>query len=170
VRSSNCASGAAVRLTLSGSFTDISQVLQDNGRSWLGLLHDALGEDVIVIFSLPKQLTRKCFQVPCSRFGACSLQLASQAEKAAFLLFPASLTQKELVRGDCRALESQVNPNHLIGAGDHRCRQGHNDMQKVAPLPVAQISTTDLAADVLSCVPGNGQPHFKASHNGGKAR
>ena len=47
-----------------GSSTNVFQVLKDNRTAGSGVLNNAFGEDVIVIFSLPKQLTRKGFQLP----------------------------------------------------------------------------------------------------------
>ena len=112
-------------LTLSGSFTDISQVLQDNGRSWLGLLHDALGEDVIVIFSLPQQFSRKCFQVPFGRLASLFLKLATEAENAAFLLFPAAISQEGTGTRDSGVIESQVHAHHFFaGRNQRRWRRG----------------------------------------------
>src|SRR6266700_2857924 len=77
-----------------GSFPDVGQVLRNNCRSWLCILNNALREDVIVISSLPKPLTRKLFQVPFSRFASLLLKLATDTEDAPFLFLPASFPQE----------------------------------------------------------------------------
>ncbi len=76
------------------SLADMREVLKHDSTAGGGVLHKAFGEDVIVIFSLPKQFSRKFFQVPFGRLGSLLLKLATEAEKAAFLLFPAAISQE----------------------------------------------------------------------------
>ena len=52
------------------SLADIREVLKHDGTARGGVLHEAFGEDVIVIFSLPQQFSRKCFQVPFGRLAS----------------------------------------------------------------------------------------------------
>src|SRR5947209_10857681 len=52
-----------------GTLPNVGQVLQDNGTARGSTLYDAFAQDMIVIFSLPQQVTRKLFQVPFSRFA-----------------------------------------------------------------------------------------------------
>ena len=82
-----------------GSSTNVFQVLKDDSTAGCSVLDNAFGEDVIVIFSLPKQLARKRFQVPFSRFGTLFLKFALQAENASFLFLPSLLAQELTGRG-----------------------------------------------------------------------
>jgi hypothetical protein len=87
-----------------GRFADIGQVLEDKGAARGGILYKAFGEDMIVIFSLPKPLTRKLFQVPFGRFAPLLLKCATEAEHAALLLFPAAIPQESTLGGHCRVV------------------------------------------------------------------
>jgi hypothetical protein len=86
-------------LTLSmsqlGSLTNVGQVLNHNGTTWGSMLHNAFGKHMIMVSSLPKQFARKLFQVPFGRARSFSLQFSTEAEDAAFLLFPTPFTQDE---------------------------------------------------------------------------
>ena len=48
---------------------NVGEVFQDEGAAWGCILHNAFGEDMVVVSSLPQQFTRKFFQVPFSRFA-----------------------------------------------------------------------------------------------------
>jgi hypothetical protein len=101
--------------TVGNTLADIGQVLKHDGRTRARMLNNAFGENVVVVFPLPKQLARKLFQVPFGRFGAFFLELATQAENAAFLFFPAALTQKGTSGGDSWPVETKINPDHFFG-------------------------------------------------------
>jgi hypothetical protein len=53
-----------------GMVSDVSQILNHTGRTWLGVLHNAPSEDMIVVSALPKQFPRQAFQVTLCRFRA----------------------------------------------------------------------------------------------------
>ncbi len=148
--------------------SDIRQVLKHDGTSGGGNLHNAFGEDVIMVFSLPKQLARKLFQVPFGRFGAFLLKCATQAEHATFLFFPLPLTQEVTGGGDCWTIEAQVNAHDLFGGFDDGSRNGDHNVQKIAPLVETQVSRAHLAAKILACVFGNGETHLNTSRDCGQ--
>ena len=62
-------------------------------------MHDALREDVIVIFASPKLFSRERAQVAFCVPGAFGLQLTRDAEGAAVLFFPPTFSQKLTMRG-----------------------------------------------------------------------
>ena len=51
-----------------GELANVFQVLKDKRGSWWGVLHNAFGEDVIVVFALPKPFPRQTFEVTLCRF------------------------------------------------------------------------------------------------------
>jgi hypothetical protein len=95
---------------------------------------------VVVVFSLPKPLARKLFQVPFGRFGAFFLELAMQAENATFLLFPAALTQEGTSGGDSWPVEAKINPYHFLGWRDGGGRKRNNNVEEVMPVTQTQVS------------------------------
>ena len=136
------------------TLTNIRQVLKHDGTPWCGSVCTILFDSTTWSWSssLPKQLTRtELLQVPCSRFGAFGLQLATKTEDTTLLLFPPSLTQERAIGGHSRVVSSPRSTPITSWRGRNvRGRDGDHDMQEVAPLAVAQIGTTDLAADVVS--------------------
>src|SRR5260221_3496646 len=143
--------------SMGDTLADVREVLKHNGTTRGGMLNERFGEAVIVVFSLPKQLTRKLFQVPLSRFASFFLKLTTETEDAAFLLFPATISQEDTIGGNCGAIKSQVHANHLFTRIDDRSRQRDNNMQEVAPIALAQISRANFAANVLTGMFGNTQ-------------
>jgi len=148
-----------------GRFSNVRQILKDNRTARSGVLNNALGEDMVMVSSLPKQLTRKLFQVPFGRLCTTLLKLATKAEDATFLLFPTAFTQEVAVAGDGWVVKTEVNTNHLIGRGDVGSRDIYNDMEEVAPVMVAQISRTNLATNVLESVFGNRERHLNTTRD-----
>ncbi len=146
-----------------------SQVLNHNGTASRGVLDDAFGEDMIMISSLAQQFARELAQVAFRAPGAFCLKLATQAEDATFLFLPASLSQELLRGGDSRTIESQVNSHHFLRGSGSRFRDGEGDMEGEASLAVAQIGTTDLAANVLLCIGRDTKGQFNTPGNGRKA-
>jgi len=144
-----------------GGLTDVRQVLKHDGTARSGVLYEAFGEDMVMVSSLPKPLARKGFQVPFSRLGAVLLELAAEAKNATFLFFPPPLAQEVTRARDYGPSETQVNTHHLRRRGNGRGRDGDNDMQEIPACTIAQISTTDLPADVLNRVLGNRKGHLK---------
>lgn len=145
----------SLALAMGDTLSNMSQVLKNYGAARSGVLDNAFGEDVIVVSSLPKQLTRTLFQVPFSRLGATFLKLATDTEHAAFLLFPPTIPQELTIGGNCRSIKTQVNTNHLFGRCDLGSRNGYNGMQEIAPVMEAKISRTNLATGVLYSVFGD---------------
>src|SRR5260221_6071182 len=133
--------------TVGNTLTDIGQVLKHNGRTRGDRLNKAFGENVVVVLSLPKPLTRKLFQVPFGRFGAFFLEFATQAENAAFLLFPAALTQEGTSGGDSWPVETKIHPDHFFGWCDGGSRKRDNNVEKVMPVTETQVSGANLATD-----------------------
>ncbi len=83
-----------------------------------------------MVSSLPKQFARKLFQVPFSRFGSLRLKLATEAEDAAFLLFPLTISQELAIAGHGWPIQAEVNTNHIRAGVDNRSRDIHNDMEE----------------------------------------
>ncbi len=81
-------------LAMGDTFANMRQVLKDDGAPRGSVLHDAFGEDMVMVSSLPKQFARKLFQVPFGRFASLFLKLATETEDAAFLLFPTTVPQE----------------------------------------------------------------------------
>src|SRR5258708_442004 len=162
---------AALSLTfaMGDPLSDIRQVLQHDGTARSGVLNKTFGEDMVVIFSLPKPLARKLFQVPFGRFASFFLKLAAQAEDAAFLLLPLALSQEMAIAGDSRTVEAQVYSNHFCGWRDNWSRKRDNDMQEVTSLAKTQVRRAHVAAEVCCGVFGNGEIHLNASCHAGKA-
>ncbi|WP_220199834.1 hypothetical protein [Ktedonospora formicarum] len=70
------------------------QVLKHDSRTRSGVLYDAFAEDMVMVFALPKPFAREPAQVALRALGAFGLQLATQTEETALLLFPAPLAQE----------------------------------------------------------------------------
>src|SRR5258706_6810924 len=138
-----------------GSLTDVGQILKDNRTAWGSMLHNAFRKHVVVIFALPKQFATQLLKMSLSRFGAFGLQFSTKTEDAAFLLFPLSLSQEMLIRGDCWPIQAQVYPNNLLRGNASRFRDGNGDMQAPLPLARAQDSTTHLPPNALLCIGRN---------------
>ncbi len=149
--------------TMGDTLSDVRQVLKHDGTAGGSMPNDAFRKHVVMVASLPKQLTRKLFQVPFSRFGAFFLKLAPDTEDTAFLLFPVPLTEEVASAGDCRSIETEINPKHLLRGRNGRSRDGYSDMEKVVSFAETQVSRTDLATDVLSGVLGDGEPYLKTA-------
>ena len=74
-----------------GRSTNLIQILKHKGTTLWSVLDNPFGKDVVMVFSLPKPFSRKPFQVPFSRFGSFSLQLAADTKDASLLLLPTSV-------------------------------------------------------------------------------
>ena len=142
------------------SFANVAQVLDNNGSSWVSVLHNALGEDMIVVFSLPKQFARKFFQVPFGRFASFFLKLATKAEDAAFLFLPATFSQEMTSARHSRSIQTQVNPDHFFGRKDVWSGNGYDEVEEIAPFAIAQISTAYLVTCVLYGMFGDAERAF----------
>ena len=152
-----------------GGLTDVRQVLKDNGTARDGMLDDAFGEDMVMVFSLPKQLTRKLFQVPFGRFAPIGLELATETEDAMLLLFPSALPQELALAENSRAIQAQVNAYHLLAGSNDGRWKGHHDVQEIPAFAVTQISATDLATNILNRVLGNSKSHLNTACYSSKA-
>ena len=150
-------------LSQPSTFTDVAQVLDNNGSSRLDVLHNALGEDVIVVFSLPKQFARKVLQVPFSRPGTTFLQLSTEAEHAAFLFLPSPLTQKMAMACDGWAVQTQVHANHFTALRNGWSGNGDDDVEEITSPAHTQVSTTDLATNIRHGMLRNAERAFHTS-------
>jgi hypothetical protein len=131
-----------------GPVSNVCQVLNYNSRARGSVLYDAFGEDMVVIFALPKQFPAQLLEMAFCRTGAFGLQLTTETEDTAFLFFPTTLTKKLVSGRDGWPIQAQVNAYRLIRVSNSGFRNGDNDVQKVTSLAVAQIGRTHLAANV----------------------
>src|SRR5450432_1145647 len=152
-----------------GSEANVLQVLKDKGSPLWSILDNAFGEDVIMVFSLPKQLTRKRFQVPFSRFGATLLKFAFDAEETAFLLLPTFVTKELTLRSHSGTSQAKINADGGLTRRDVWFSNGHNDMQGKASLAGTQISATCFVANILLEVFRNHEVKLNTTCNGCKA-
>src|SRR5690349_12993995 len=97
---------------------------------------------MIVIIAPPKLFARELAQMTLRAPGAFSLQLSLDAEGASILLFPPTLTQEVMIRGDCGPIQTEIHRNNLVGGFNVFDRNGHHDMQRIASFAVTQICTT----------------------------
>ena len=163
-------SSLCVRMFLHpGTTTDVGQVLNHNGTARGGILDNPLGENVVMVFSLAQQFPAHLLEMSLCRAGAFCLKVPTQAEDTTFLLFPSSLPQEVLVGGDSRAVQAQVNPNHLLRWSNGRVRKRENNVQGIPSFSVAQIGTTHLATDVFLCIDGNSKGQFNTPSYRSKA-
>lgn len=151
------------------TLADMRQVLKNQGAARGGVLDEALREDVIVVFSLPKPFPRKFFQVPLSRFASPFLELATEAKNASFLLFPGRIPQELTFAGDSRMGQAQVDPYHFLREINSGGRLRDDDMQEVATPPITQVSRIDGPLTILLGVLRDGETHLLASCDTGKA-
>src|SRR5581483_9445930 len=154
---------------LSRTFSNIGQVLKDNRTAGCAVFYDAFGEDMIVVFALPKQFATQLFEMSLCRFGAFGLQLTTKTEDAALLLFPSPFSQELLVGGDSGVVQAKINPNHLRGQCNDGIREGDDDVQEIAPMMEAQIRTTDVAANILHGMFGDRERDHHTSIDSSKA-
>src|SRR5260370_8269137 len=145
------------------TLTDISQVLKYDGRAWGSMLNNPFAQHMVMVFTLPKQLTRKFLQVPFGRFCSLGLQLATETKYTPFLFFPLSISKELAGSGHSRTVQAQVYPDHLTAWRYMRLRDGYDDMQAVASLAVAQISTTRLANKIGERVLGDAKPYLSTT-------
>ncbi len=152
-----------------GTAANMGQVLKDNGTAGGSVLDNAFTQHMVMVSSLAQLFPAQFLEMPFCRAGAFCLKFSSETEDAPFLLFPAPFPQK-LARG-ChgRAVEAQIDPDHLVGWGNNRVRKGKHDMEGQASLTFAQIRARDLASHVLVRMAGNTERHFHTSLDGGKA-
>lgn len=112
-----------------GPVSNIRQVLKHDGCALWCVLHNALGDNMIVISALPKQFTREFTQVTFRALCAFGLQFPTKAEATTFLLFPTTFSQEVALAGHSGTIETQVNPDHFSGWRNSWLRNGDGDMQ-----------------------------------------
>ncbi len=145
------------------ALSDVLEVLNDNGAARGSMLNNALRKHVVMVSTLPQQLTRKLFQVPFSRRRAMFLKLTTETEDTAFLFFPAPLSQEVTGGGDGWPIQPQVYPDHFLRVSRSRFRDGNHHVQSPDALTVAEISTADFPPNVALCIRGNTQGKFNPS-------
>jgi hypothetical protein len=94
--------------------SNVLQVFQRDRRTCGGVLNNALGEYVIVVFMPPKLFARKLLEVSLGASGAFGLQLSFQSEATPFLFLPLPLPQEVTIGCDSRTVQAQVYPNDLL--------------------------------------------------------
>src|SRR6266567_7897758 len=118
---------------------------------------------MVMVFTLPKQLTRKFLQVPFGRLGAFFLKPTTETEETSFLLFPLLAAKKVTSRGDSRTSQTQVYPHNFIVLLNAWFRDGYDDMQTISSLAVAQISTTRLTSQIEERVFGDSKSYLNTT-------
>lgn len=149
-----------------GRLTNVSQVLKDDGSSCGGTVYKAFGEDMIAIPVEALLLATQALQVAFGRPGSFGLQVATQTEPAAVNLFPVATAKKLAMTGHGRAVQSQIDSDHLIAGCDKGFRHTHNDMQPELALALNKISARYLASGVGCMVVGNGERNAYLPHAG----
>lgn len=151
------------------TLADIGQVLQHEGTARRSRLDNPLGEHMIMVTTLPKQFARKVLQVPFSRLGAMLLQLATKTEETPLLLFPSSISQEVTIGGHSRTVQPKINANGLMIFLNDWLRDTHHNMQAVATLAIAQISTAWRAGEIGERILRNGNGQLYPSCGGRNA-
>ncbi len=89
-----------------GGFADIGEVFQDKRTAWEGVLHDALGEDMVTIPVESLSLARQLFQVSLGGLCSFGLQLADETKITTINFLPVPFAQEATGRGDSRSREA----------------------------------------------------------------
>ena len=77
-----------------GTRTNMRQVLNHNCRTDRRVLNNALPENMVVIFALPKQFPAQFLEMAFCTLCAFGLQFPLETEDPTFLLFPATFTPR----------------------------------------------------------------------------
>ena len=93
--------------------SDVREVFNSNGRTWLDVRQDRPRESMVAIPSEAKTSPREVLQVPFGTLRPIGLQLATEAEAALLHFAPPFLAVKTVVRGHGGAAHSEVNPKRL---------------------------------------------------------
>ncbi len=150
-------------------FTDVREVFQREGRASGSTGNDAFREDMVMIGASPKLCAAQLLEVSPGRAAAFGLQLSLETQRAPFLFLPSALPQEQARRGDSRAIQTQINPDHFFRRGGHGLREGDDDMQGEMPLALTQIGRADLVTGILREVSGNREGQFDAPFDGRQA-
>ena len=152
-----------------GGLSKVLEIFQDDSCPCGSVLYNAFAEDVVMVSASPKLFPAQLLEVSLGRASAFGLQLSFQPEGTPFLFFPASLTQEVPSRGDCWAIETQVNTDHLVRCNNGRFKDADNDMEPIAALAIAQVCAARLVSNVLSKVSRHREGQFNAPTHGRKA-
>ena len=101
----------SIFLRVGDTLADISQLLKHDDRAWGCVLSNVFAQDMVMVFTLPKQLTRKFLQVPFGRLRTFFLKLTTKTEETSFLLFPLLAAKKVTSRSDSKTDQTQVYPS-----------------------------------------------------------
>jgi hypothetical protein len=88
---------------------NVGQVLKDDRAARGGVLNNAFGENVVMVFALAQQFSRELTQVAFRALCAFCLKFSTETEETPFLLVPSTLTQEVTSGGDGGTVESQVS-------------------------------------------------------------
>lgn len=135
--------GLAFLPDLTGA-ADMLQILNHQSRAGEAVGNNAPGEDMITIPVESHRLARQLSQVSTSRLCSLGLQGTTETKTAAIDFFPAPLAEELALRGDCRAIESQIDSDNLSNRGNVKLRDRDNHMQPVGALTVAQVCCGNL--------------------------
>src|SRR5260370_8951047 len=133
-----------------GMLTNVLEIFQHEGSAGRGMLNNPPGEDVIVVSASPKLFPAQPPEVALCRARAFGLQLAFQAEGAAFLFLPSLLSQKVTAGDHRRSIHPQVYPDHLSGRRDGRLGNGDHDEEGKRALARATIGATGFGTRIMN--------------------
>ena len=152
-----------------GGFADIGEVFQDKRTAWEGVLHDALGEDMVTIPVESLSLARQLFQVSLGGLCSFGLQLADETKITTINFLPVPFAQEATGRGDSRSREAQINANDLIRWLDIGFRNRDNDMQPERSMPVEQVGSGNRIACIAGTEMRDGEGKTDLAHAGRQA-
>jgi hypothetical protein len=133
-----------------GTRANVRQILNHHGRTRRGVGNDALTENMVMIFALPKQFARELAQVAFRTLCAFGLQFPLETEDPTLLLFPATFTEELLIGGDSRTIQPEINTHDFPRWGNHRIRNAHDHMQRITTSAPAKVGTAYLASDLAA--------------------
>lgn len=133
-----------------GSLTDVGEIFKNNGCTSRGTDDNLLTEDMIAIPVETRLTLTQFLEVAFGGFSSFGLQFALEAKRATVNLFPSRVAKKVFVRGDSRAVESQVNANDGAILRHNRFGYGHDHMQPPLAIFVQQVGSGVGIAEVLT--------------------
>lgn len=132
-----------------GRFSNIGEIFQDESSSYERTLDNLFGENMVTIPVKSHLLVRHLFEMSFGRLGSFGLQFAFEAKRATVNLFPSLVPKKLFLRGDSRAIESEVNTNHHVTVRDRRFGDGEDDVQAPLALFVDEVCGGIWIAHIL---------------------
>ena len=132
--------------SLFGSRTDVYQVLDNNGRSWLDTLNNTPTDNVVAILAKPIDLSAKLPQVLLGGLGAFALKIAFQPKAPSIHFLPLFLAVEIFIGYNGRSREAKVYSNNLPVRDKFDIEDSQNDVQKEPALAVEEIGGVETCA------------------------